>query len=122
MEKQYLLIEVEQKCYGIDLNYVENVIRLPKITRVPGSQPYYKGIIHLRGILIPVMSLRLRMGFSDGGVTKDSRIVVLNWKESEAVGLLVDRVGEIAELSEEDFTLSKEIDRLDFEAVFGGTK
>ena len=45
--------------FGIDIQYVENIVRMQRITRVPKAQNYFKGIINIRGEIIPVMSLRL---------------------------------------------------------------
>ena len=61
-KKQYIVITFGNEQYGIDISYVDNIVRMQKITRVPKAQPYFKGVINLRGEVVPVMSLRLKMG------------------------------------------------------------
>lgn len=100
--RQYLLVQIGSEQYGIDISYVDNVVRMQKITRVPKSQNYYKGMINLRGEAIAVMSARLKMGLEEEVYTEDSRIVVLSVKERGTVGMIVDGVKEILELPEEE--------------------
>ena len=60
--KQFIVVKLGGEQYGIDIRYVDNIVRLQKITRVPKIQPYFKGIINLRGEIVPVMSIRTKMG------------------------------------------------------------
>ena len=61
-EIQYIVVKLGDEQYGIDIRYVDNIVRLSKITRVAKSQPYYVGVINLRGEVVPIMSLRRRFG------------------------------------------------------------
>ena len=63
--KQYIVVQIGSEKYGIDISYVDNIVRMQKITRVPKAQEYFKGIINLRGEIVPVMSIRLKMGLED---------------------------------------------------------
>ena len=56
--KQYIILKFDSEQYGIDITYIDNIVRLQHITRVPHTQPYFLGIINLRGEIIPVISLR----------------------------------------------------------------
>ncbi|MBR4831432.1 MAG: chemotaxis protein CheW, partial [Butyrivibrio sp.] len=58
---QYIVIKVGGEQYGIDIKYVDNIVRMQHITRVPKVQSYLKGVINLRGEVIPVMSIRGKM-------------------------------------------------------------
>ena len=58
--RQYIVVKIGNEQFGIDIQYVENIVRMQRITRVPKAQNYFKGIINIRGEIIPVMSLRLR--------------------------------------------------------------
>jgi purine-binding chemotaxis protein CheW len=58
--KQYIVVNIGQEQYGIDIKYVDNIVRMQRITRVPKAQHYFKGVINLRGEIIPVMSIRLK--------------------------------------------------------------
>ena len=59
---QYIVIRLGQEQYGIDISYIENIVRMQHITRVPKVDAYIKGVINLRGEVIPVMSIRIKMG------------------------------------------------------------
>lgn len=65
--KQYIVVQIGNEKYGIDICYVDNIVRMQKITRVPKAQVYFKGIINLRGEIVPVMSIRTKMGLEDDG-------------------------------------------------------
>ena len=60
--KQYIVVKLGSEQYGIDIQYVDNIVRMQRVTRVPKAQPYFKGVINIRGEVIPVMSLRLKFG------------------------------------------------------------
>ena len=60
--KQYIVVMVGSEQYGIDISYIDNIVRMQKITRVPKVQTYFKGVINLRGEVVPVMSVRKKMG------------------------------------------------------------
>ena len=81
-------------------------MRLQKITRVPKAQPYFKGVINLRGEVVPVMSLRLKMGLEDDTFTNSSRIIILKLDQQEVLGIMVDEVKEVVTLG------ADEIDRV----------
>lgn len=79
---------------------------MQKITRVPTSQFYFKGVINLRGEVIPVMSIRRKMGLEDDVYTGASRIIILKFEQKDALGIVVDEVKEVINLG------SDEIDKL----------
>ena len=55
---QFIVVKLGDEQYGIDIKYVDNIVRMQHITRVPKVQEYLKGVINLRGEVIPVMSAR----------------------------------------------------------------
>ncbi len=100
--KQYIVTKLDTEQYGIDISYVDNIVRMTRITRVPKSQPYFKGIINLRGEVIPVMSLRLKFGLPDDEVTNATRIIIIKLEDlNGSIGLLVDEVKEVVTLSDD---------------------
>ncbi len=100
--KQYIVIRIGGERYGIDIRYVDNIVRMQKITRVPKAQVYYKGIINLRGEVVPVMSIRIKMGLEDDVFTNASRIIILKIEERGTIGVIVDEVCEVVNLSEDE--------------------
>lgn len=96
---QFIVIKIGNEQYGINIAYIDNIVRMTHITRVPKAAPYIKGVINLRGIVIPVMSLRLKMGLSADEYTKATRIIILKLEQHGTVGIVVDEVKEVVALS-----------------------
>ena len=92
--KQYIVINVGNEQFGIDIKYVDNIVRMQHITRVPNVPAYIKGVINLRGEVIPVFSLRIKMGLEEIEETKAFRIIILK-VEGDLVGIIVDEVREV---------------------------
>ena len=98
---QYIKIRLSDEFFGIDIKYVDNIVRMQHITRVPQAPSYIKGVINLRGEVIPVFSLRLKMGLEEVEETKSFRIIILKY-EGESVGIIVDEVREVANLAPDE--------------------
>ena len=96
--KQFIVVRIGDEKFGIDIGYVDNIIRLQKITRVPKAQVWLKGIINLRGEIVPVMSARIKMGLEDDVFTNASRIIILKLEEKGELGMIVDEVCEVVTL------------------------
>ncbi len=97
---QYIVIRLGEEQYGIDISYVNNIVRMQRITRVPKVAPYLKGVINLRGEVLPVVSLRLKMGLDEDVFDKATRIIILKTENEGQIGILVDEVKEVVTLSE----------------------
>ncbi|MBQ8627126.1 MAG: purine-binding chemotaxis protein CheW [Agathobacter sp.] len=97
--KQYIVVQIGNEKYGIDIGYIDNIVRMQKITRVPKAQSYFKGVINLRGEIVPVMSIRKKMGLEDDVITDASRIIILKVEEKGSLGVVVDQVREVITLS-----------------------
>ncbi len=100
--KQYIVVNLGNEHYGIDINYIDNIVRMQNITRVPKSQEYFKGVINLRGEVIPVMSLRLRFELEPDEYTKQTRILILKPEAHGTIGIIVDAVKEVLTLQTDD--------------------
>ena len=98
---QYIKVEMGEELFGIDISYVDNIVRVQKITSVPNVAPYIKGVINLRGEIIPIMSLRLKMGLGESEETKATRIIIIKMDQYGKIGLIVDSVKEVVALEEE---------------------
>ena len=95
---QYIVIRIGEEQYGIDIRYIDNIVRMQMITRVPKVQSYIKGVINLRGEVIPVMSIRIKMGLDADEYTKDTRIIILRLEQQGNIGFIVDAVKEVVTL------------------------
>lgn len=108
--KQYIVIKLGNDSYGIEIKYIESIIVMQRITRVPKSQQYFKGVINLRGEVVPVLSLRKRIGLEEVENTPATRIIIVRPEEQAApFGIIVDEVREVITLTNDD------IDRLSFD-------
>ena len=110
-EIQYIVIRLGEEQYGINIGDVDNIVRMPRVTRVPKSQPYYIGVINLRGEVVPVMSLRKRFDLGTDEYTGATRIIILKLKDQSMVGVIVDEVKEVVNLDPE--TIEKPNFKLD---------
>ena len=85
---QYIKIKMGDEMYGIDIKYIDNIVRMQHITRVPKVPTYIKGVINLRGEVIPVFSLRLKMGMEEVEETKQVEMI-------DVTGLSIDVIRDI---------------------------
>lgn len=98
--KQYIVVKIDNEQYGIDITFIDNIVRMQQITRVPKAQSYFAGVINLRGEIIPVMSLRLKFDLSNMEYTNATRIIIIKLDNNAKLGLLVDEVREVVTLDE----------------------
>lgn len=103
---KYLTFALGHESYGIDVLQVREIIRLTDITTVPQMPDYVRGVINLRGKIIPVIDLRVRFGFPDVKNTDQTCIIVVQVKLPEGkatqMGLIVDGVEEVINISAGD--------------------
>ena len=99
---QYIVVDLGIEQYGIDIKYVDNIIRMQNITRVPNAQNFFRGVINLRGEVVPVMSLRRKFGLEDDEFTDKTRIIILKPAQQEAMGIVVDNVKEVVSLESDN--------------------
>ena len=99
-KKQYIVVKIGGEHYGIDISYIDNIVRMSKITRVPKAPSYYRGVINLRGEVVPVMSLRLKMGLEADVYENQTRIIIVKLENNAPIGLIVDEVKEVVTLDE----------------------
>ena len=101
-EIQYIVIRLGEEQYGIDIRSIETITKMQHITRVPKMPTYLRGVINLRGVVIPVLSMRLRMNLDADVITKSTRIIVVNLEQEGNVGFIVDDVKEVVSLNVDD--------------------
>ena len=94
----FMLDDVE---YGVDILSVHEILRYPELTRLPNTPPFIRGVINLRGNVIPVVDMRIRFGFPEGAITDLTRIIVVE-TGGKQVGLLVDNVYQVVRIPVEN--------------------
>ncbi|MCM1568806.1 MAG: chemotaxis protein CheW [Roseburia sp.] len=95
---QYIVVRLGEEQYGIDIRYIDNIVRMQRMTRIPKVPEYLKGVINLRGEVLPVMSIRLKMGLEADEITRATRIIILKLEQEGNVGIIVDEVKEVITL------------------------
>ncbi|WPC43452.1 chemotaxis protein CheW [Clostridium sp. JS66] len=98
---RFLTFSVGKESYGIEIKYVKEIIGIQEITEVPELPDYVKGIINLRGKIIPVMDVRLRFKKEPKDYNDRTCIIVIDVEEI-SIGLIVDNVSEVLTIEEEN--------------------
>ena len=96
-EMKVIVFTLAQEEYGIEVDKVRTIERMVPITRVPKTPPFVKGVINLRGIVIPVIDLRGRFGLVETDHTENSRIIIVAANELE-VGFIVDSANDVLDI------------------------
>ncbi|MBL3593495.1 MAG: chemotaxis protein CheW [Synergistaceae bacterium] len=99
-ERIILVFDLNEEFYGLDVNLVREIVRVPgRITRVPKAPGYIRGVINLRGTVIPVLDMSIKMGRESSEADSDSRIVVAEFEDLN-LGVMVDAVREVRTIYE----------------------
>lgn len=98
---RYLTFSLGRETYGIEIKYVTEIIGIQTITEIPQLPEYVKGIINLRGKIIPVMDVRLRFR-KDSREYNDRTCVIVVDINDISIGLIVDNVAEVLTILDED--------------------
>ena len=92
---------MNQEYYGLPIEKVISIEKIGEITRIPNAPDYIKGVINLRGEVIPVVNLKKKLNIGDNELNTNSRIIVVN-EDEMVVGLVVDFSSEVLEIDRED--------------------
>lgn len=100
---KYLTFYIENTVYGMELIHVIEIISIQSIAAVPDVPMYIKGIINLRGRIVPVMDVRLRIGLPERAYDEHTCIIVIEYEDT-TVGMIVDSVSEVATFVTDDLS------------------
>jgi purine-binding chemotaxis protein CheW len=98
--RQLLCVRVEGAPYAVPVENVREIVRVRTITPIPRTARCVRGVISLRGEIIQVIDLRLRLGLPPAAIGKANRIVVVQADDGRVAGVLVDDVREVLRVSE----------------------
>ena len=101
MRGKYLTFLVGDVGYGIEISYVVEIISVQEITLVPHTHAYVKGIINLRGTVVPVIDMGMRFGQGEVVYTDKTCIIVLSMDDM-SVGILVDGVQDVSDIDDDN--------------------
>jgi len=100
-KQQFLSFQLGAEEYGIDILRVQEIRAYEKATRIPNTPEYIKGVINLRGVIVPVVDLRMKFGLQKAEYNEVTVVVVLNLA-SRTIGIVVDSVSDVLALSPDD--------------------
>lgn len=110
-QREYVIFKLVGENYGVEVKYVENIEKYTEITRVPYTEPSVKGVVNLRGIIVPIIDLRKKFGLPAAEPNENSRMIIVNYDDNK-LGMLVDSSSETYQINDEDIdtaaTLSRE--------------
>jgi len=100
-ENQFVVFKLGDERYGVDILNVNTISEYLEITKVPDAPSYVKGIINLRGDIIPVVNLKNRFNIEETGVSDETRIIIYAI-EGVLIGFLVDEASQVLRIDESD--------------------
>lgn len=98
---RYMTFQLGEKYYGIGISYVNEIIGLQPVTKVPETEDFIIGLINLRGKILPVIDVRIRFGMEPRTYDDRTCIIVIN-VENVSIGLVVDTIAEVVTIADED--------------------
>lgn len=107
-ELKVIVFALATEEYGIEVDKVRTIERMMPITRVPKTVDFIKGVINLRGIVIPVIDLRGRFGLGETEATENSRIIIVAVNDLE-VGFIVDAANDVIDIDTDTIDTPPEV-------------
>lgn len=98
---KYLTFKLANEEYGLEILKVQEIIKMMDITRVPRTPEFVKGVINLRGKVIPVVDLRLKFGMQEKEITEKTCVIVVQIASDDStvtIGTIVDEVSEVLDI------------------------
>lgn len=99
-EIKIIVFQLKEKEYAIPVEQVRSIEKIQHITRVPGTASYIKGVINLRGVVTPIIDLRIRFGLDQIDYQDHTRIIIAVLDDIE-VGLIVDAANDVMDIKED---------------------
>ncbi|MCY9516153.1 chemotaxis protein CheW [Paenibacillus apiarius] len=107
-EIKVVVFTLGQEEYGIEVEKVKTIERMMPITRVPKTFDFIKGVINLRGVVVPVIELRGRFGMAEAEHTDQTRVIIVAHDEME-VGFIVDSASDVIDITSDDIEAAPEV-------------
>ena len=99
--REVLVFVLGAEEYGVDILKVQEIRSYEKVTPIPSAPAYLKGVVNLRGIIVPVIDLRIKFGMADPRYDSFTVVVILRLAE-RVIGIVVDGVSDVVQLGEND--------------------
>ena len=98
----YLTFKLHNEIFSVDVSRVREVLDLPEVTKVPKAPPYLRGVINVRGNVVPVIDLRIKFGLTETPNTVNTRVIVMELpldEEQVIIGAVADSVHDVLEIA-----------------------
>ena len=99
--KRIVFFKIGEQVYGLDVTYTQGIEKFENLMPVPNTLSHIKGLINLRGEVIPVYSLRRKFGMPEIGTTESTQLIITRLQNGIYLAFEVDGVQEIAEISDD---------------------
>lgn len=106
--REFLTFTLGDEVYGIDILQVQEIREIERVTRVPRVAPFVRGVINLRGAIVPIVDLGLMFGFPEAHAVAGASAIVLN-AERRLVGLVVSSVSDVVALADDEIVPAPEL-------------
>ena len=120
-KEQFMTFRCENEIYGVSIKYVNEIIGLSQITAIPETEDYIRGLINLRGKIIPVIDVRIRFGKQPLEYNDRTSVIVLD-VNTTVIGIIVDGIDEVVAFAEDEITPPPSVSSLESQSrkyVFG---
>lgn len=104
-KEQYLIFLLNEEKYAINILSVEEIRNREEPTKIPNSPSYVKGVINMRGIIVPILDLRLKFYINEGSYDENTVVIILTIEvdnKSRTIGFIVDAVSDVLDVDEDD--------------------
>ncbi|MBI2744402.1 MAG: chemotaxis protein CheW [Burkholderiales bacterium] len=117
--REYLTFRLDQEEYGIDILKVQEIRGYEKPTRIANAPEFIKGVVNLRGTIVPIIDMRLKFNCAKAEYNSFTVVIILNLR-NRIVGIVVDSVSDVMELAPENLKAAPDIDSsIESSAVVG---
>lgn len=106
--RQFLAFTLGEEEYGLDLLQVQELREYEKVTQIANAPAFLKGVVNLRGIIVPIMDMRIKLGFDNVIYNELTVVIILNIR-GRTVGMVVDSVSDVINLSPQDLKPAPEM-------------
>lgn len=106
--RKMIVFQLKEEEYAVSVQEIGSIERMVPITRVPQTPEHVKGVINLRGVVTPIIDLRLRFGFEAAEITDATRILIVYINDME-VGLIVDSANDVMDIPEDMIESNPEV-------------
>lgn len=116
----WVIFHLGEEEYGVSATQVQEVVRFPEVTHVPNMPSYFKGVVNLRGKILPILDMKERFAIPGGELAQSSRRVIVSFMGEQLVGIIVDSVSGVIRLGAKSVEpLPSAVPNVDAEYILG---